>query len=56
MSLKDLKKLNRYTDHLESVEFLRECVEWLNNRAEYLNEDKSTLQLMDEYGKEIQNQ
>ena len=41
-------------DGLSGVEFLRALVDWLDNRPEYLNEEKSPLNLITEFKTEIE--
>ncbi len=39
----------RQVDPFESVEILRDCVDWLNSRSETLNELKTVQELVNEY-------
>ena len=53
MTIKNLKKLNRYTEGLESAQYLRDLVHWLNSRNEHLNENKNVTQLRSEFDKTL---
>ena len=48
---KDMKTKTDNKDSLYGAEYLRCLVNWLNCRDEYKNENKTPLQLMNEYNK-----
>lgn len=58
-TMKTLEKVGKITiEHNETekqnykgAEYFRALVEWLNNRNEHLNQDKSNLELMKEFNK-----
>lgn len=48
-----MKKQSDYNTDLEGIEFLRNLVNWANYRAEFKNENKTPIQLINEFCKEL---
>lgn len=44
-----MKKLTDYKNELEGIEFLRDAMYFFDNRAEVRNENKTPLELLEEY-------
>ena len=44
-----MKKVNEYKKNLEGIEFIRSLANWSNYRNESLNDNKTPIQLINEF-------
>jgi len=44
-----MKKVSEYKKDLQGIEFIRSLANWSNYRNEYLNENKTPIQLINEF-------